>query len=168
MDIEYEEETSESGLLYFIKKHKVKLIILTAVLVFLCYCCYSCYKLILPTDWYYFNAERIRFIEDKYKISLDNAKPERYWEPSMYPEDGDSHLSFETKDYREFMKNFCGKEIKNSYEESDGSQAHYSCRIDEYLICSINFERKGSKYNGIIDCYRYKESIEKSTQPASD
>lgn len=168
MEIEFEEEANESGLLYFIKKHKIKLIILTAVLVFLCYSCYSCYKLILPTDWYYFNAERIEFVENKYKISLDNAKPKRYWEPSMFPEDGDSHLSFKTDDYRRFMEDFHGKSVRNSYESDDGSFAEYSCRIDERLICNIKFERKGSKYEGIIDCYRFNESMETSTQPTSE
>ncbi len=167
MEIEFEEEANESGLLYFIKKHKIKLIILTAVLVFLCYSCYSCYKLILPTDWYYFNAERIEFVENKYKISLDNAKPKRYWEPSMFPEDGDSHLSFKTDDYRRFMEDFHGKSVRSSYESDDGSFAEYSCRIDERLICNIKFERKGSKYEGIIDCYRFNESMETSTQPSN-
>lgn len=164
MEIEFEEEINDSGLLYFVKKHKIALIVLTAVSLL----CYSCYKTLIPTAWHQFNAERIRFVEDKYMISLDNAKPKRYWEPSMFPEDGDSHLSFKTDDYRRFMEDFHGKSVRSSYESDDGSFAEYSCRIDERLICNIKFEQKGSKYEGIIDCYRYSESMETSTQPTSE
>lgn len=167
MEIEFEEEANESGLLYFIKKHKIKLIILTAVLVFLCYSCYSCYKLILPTDWYYFNAERIAFVEDKYKISLDNAKPERYWVVSIAP-DGDSSFTFEVDDYKKFMENdFHGKAILNSYEEPDGSDASYKCRIDERLACSIKFNKSNGKYKGMINCYRDPEN-NNSVQSSSE
>ncbi|MCR5015696.1 MAG: hypothetical protein K6A75_03890 [Ruminococcus sp.] len=168
MEIEFEEETNESGLLYFVKKHKVRTVILSVISLFLILLFYSCYKTICPTDWHYFNSKRIEFVENKYQISLDNAKPKRYWEPSMFPEDGDSHLAFKTDDYRRFMEGFHGKSVRSSYESDDGSFAEYSCRIDERLICIIRFERKGSKYEGIIDCYRYSESMEISTQPSTE
>ena len=168
MEKEFDEEVRENNLLDDIKNHKKAIIIISAVLVFIMLICYGCYKTMLPTDWHHFNSERIAFVEDKYKISLDNAKPERYWEPSMFPEDGDSHLLFKTDDYRRFMEDFHGKSVRNSYEFDDGSMAEYNCRIDERLICNIKFERKGSKYEGIIDCYRFNESMETSTQPTSE
>jgi hypothetical protein len=167
VEIEYEEETIESGLLYFIKKHKVKLIILTAVSLFFMIICYGCYKTILPTDWHHFNAERIEFVEDKYKISLDNVEPDAYKEIAV-AQDGDSVFFFEVDDFRKFMDNdFHGKEIKKSYEEPDGSHANYECRIDERLCCIIKFTKAGSRYKGELRCYRDALQAESSTLPYS-
>ena len=104
MEIEFDEEVRENNLLDDIKNHKKAIIIISAVLVFIMLICYGCYKTMLPTDWHHFNSERIAFVEEKYKISLDNAKPERYWVVSIAP-DGDSSFTFEVDDYKKFMEN---------------------------------------------------------------
>ena len=167
MEIEFDEDVRENNLLDDIKNHKKAIIIISAVLVFIMLICYGCYKTMLPTDWHHFNSERIAFVEDKYKISLDNAKPERYWVVSIAP-DGDSSFKFEVDDYKKFMENdFHGKAILNSYEEPDGSDASYKCRIDERLACRIKFNKSSGKYKGMINCYRDPEK-NNSVQSSSE
>ena len=167
MEIEFEEETNKSGLLYFVKKHKIALIVLTAVSLFFMIICYSCYKTLIPTDWHQFNAERIRFVEDKYMISLDNAEPVEYKVVSI-AQDSESMFYFEVDDYKKFMENdFHGKAIMSSKEYSDGG-AEYRCRLDETYCCNIYFTEKNGKYEGFINRYGWHESNELSTQPTSE
>ncbi len=167
MEIEFEEETNESSLLYFVKKHKVKLIIISVILLFTTFICYGCYKTICPTDWHYFNSKRIEFIENKYQISLDNAKPKNYKVVSI-AQDHDADFYFEVDDYKKFMENdFHGKAIMNSFENPDGS-AEYRCRLDEKYCCNIYFTKKNGKYEGLINRYYWSESNEVSTQPSTE
>lgn len=167
MEIEFDEDVRENNLLDDIKNHKKAIIIISAVLVFIMLICYGCYKTMLPTDWHHFNSERIAFVEDKYKISLDNAEPVEYKVVSI-AQDSESMFYFEVDDYKKFMENdFHGKAIMSSKEYSDGG-AEYRCRLDETYCCNIYFTEKNGKYEGFINRYGWHESNELSTQPASE
>ncbi len=131
-------------------KKRIKIVLIVIAVIFLLFL--IIYKFLVPVDYWHFNEKRIKFVENKYKISLDNAKPERYWEPSL-SRDIISRFDFHTDDYKKFMEGFHGESIVRSQELKNGKKAKYKCHVEGNYYFDIEFTKEEDGYSGKLTYY---------------
>ncbi len=140
------------------KRQKRKQLVIFAVsaAVLIILILYLVCRTFVPVNWTSFSSKRIKFIEDKYMISLDHAQPIRYKVVSI-AQDMDSEFEFEVSDHREFIENdFHGSAIIDSYVSPDGDQATYKCYIDGNKYFTLKFTGSSGRYHGRLVCYSDK------------
>ena len=164
------QEMDEKGLSPEQKKHRKGCItaIVIVMIVFVGFF-YLMYKTAVPVSYTSFNKERIEMIEQKYKVSLDNTVPVRYWVPAL-AQDSDSCFNFYTDDPAGFMDSFYGEAILKSYLSPDKDESSYTCHVGGYLCFTVRFEASDSKkgaYSGKLVAYTDKITYS-STVPSQD
>ena len=139
-----EEKMTDNG-----KKSRKAEIIIFVVLFVIAGLFYLMYRTMIPVDYHRFNAERIAEVEDLYKISLDDAVPERFKQILLGHE---YQLVLYTDDYEKLMDSFTGDGMNLKREAPDKSNVEYR-GIDNHHEIMVSFKKvddKKGKYRGLF------------------
>lgn len=148
------------------KKKRIRIFIISFLLLFIIYFFYACYRALIPVDYRIFTEKRTEFVEEKYMMDFSNVKLERYWTVSI-AQDHDANLNFSgVESYSEFMENsfygeilnslYVGKKLdKGDVIEEMGEKnlvAEYKCKAGEIGFI-IKFYEDGNSYKAEMESY---------------
>lgn len=139
------------------KKSRKAEIILFVVIFVIAGLFYLMYRTMISVDYHRFNAERIAEVEDMYKISLDDAVPERFKQILLGHE---YQLVLYTDDYEKLMDSFTGDGMNLKREAPDKSNIVYQGMDNDYEIM-VSFKKVDDKkgtYRGLFQYILDNES----------